>query len=187
MRYFMSRSFKRLRIAHKALPKTDLTTMPKIGQIIDCDLSNSLMESSNHKLLVIRHSNLKQVNLKKSRLIGAKVIHSNLGHAKLDYSSMQNTTFYRANLREANMECSSLKYSVFNQSDLSKVNLRWSNLDGVMFQKTNLQNVDLCNSNLQTAKFVDCNLNGATFNFHTKLPFSYEVAQKYGMILKEEF
>tara|TARA_B100000925_G_scaffold288731_1_gene270294 strand:+ start:2282 stop:2833 length:552 start_codon:yes stop_codon:yes gene_type:complete len=183
----MSRSFRRLRIAHKALPKTDLTTMPKVGQIVDCDLSSSFMEASNHKLLVIRHSNLKSINLKKSRLISSKVIHSNMTEAQMDYSSVQNTTFFRANLSEANLECSSLKYSVFNQSDLSRVNLRWSNLDGVMFQKTNLQDVDLCNSNLESAKFVDCNLKGAVFNFHTKLPFSYEVAHKHGMVLKEEF
>ena len=183
----MSRSFKRLRIAHKALPKTDLTKMPKVGQIVDCDLSSSLMESSDHRQLIIRHSNLKKVNLKKSRLISAKVIHSNLGEAKMDFSSVQNTTFYKANLRKANLECSSLKYSVFNQSNLTNVNLRWSNLDGVMFQKTDLRNVDLCNSDLESTKFVDCDLRGATFNFHTKLPFSYEVAQKNGMILKEEY
>ena len=78
----MSRSFKRLRIAHKALPKTDLTKMPKVGQIVDCDLSSSLMEASDHRQLIIRHSNLKNVNPKKSRLISAKVIHSNLGEAK---------------------------------------------------------------------------------------------------------
>ena len=76
----MSRSFKRLRLAHKKLPKTDLTTMPRIGQILDCDLSDSFLESSNHRQIIIRHSNLKHRNLKKSRLLNAKIIHSNFAH-----------------------------------------------------------------------------------------------------------
>ena len=82
------------------------------------------------------------------------------------------------------MECSSLKSTVFNESSLSSANLRWSNLDGSMFQKTDLRNADLCNANLENTKFIDCNLEGAVFNLHTRLPFCFDTAKQKGMILK---
>ena len=84
------------------------------------------------------------------------------------------------------MQCTSLKNTVINETSFIKSDLRWCNFTEAILQRSDFRGADLRNTNMENARVIDCNFEGATYNFHTVLPFSYEKAEKLGMILMEE-
>ena len=111
-------------------------------------------------------------NLKNSDLRGSKLFAANFTHTDLSFADISDTNLYRldfslanltgANLSDSDLSKSFLKHSILNNANLKNTNLHKAELSHAQLEKANLTNANLTQADLLHANFLGANLSGAS-------------------------
>lgn len=178
----MSSRSRKMQIFNKKVENVDFSHINSLRLVKSSYLNKANFEATNLENLKVKHSTLRNANLKKCILVRSRFSFSNLEQTDMEYANLSQNSFYRANLKKTNLQCTSFKNSTISESALQNADLRWANLEGAVFIKSDLSKANFCNTNMQNVKIVKCRLQGAKYNIHTLLPFNKDKAEELGMI-----